>query len=76
MQEMRVQSLGQEGPLRRKWQSTPVFCLGNPMDRGSWQATVHGVLTARRNSVTKQQQSNISGVLSETGNLDTDSHRG
>ena len=20
-----------------------VFCLGNPMDRGAWQATVHGV---------------------------------
>ena len=19
------------------------FCLGNPMDRGAWQATVHGV---------------------------------
>ena len=19
------------------------FCLGNPMDRGTWQATVHGV---------------------------------
>ena len=21
-------------------------CLGNPMDRGAWQATVHGVTTA------------------------------
>ena len=28
---------------RRKWQPTPVFCLGNPMDRGAWWATVHGV---------------------------------
>ena len=25
MQETRVQSLGQEGPWRRKWQPTPVF---------------------------------------------------
>ena len=25
------------------WQSTPVFCLKSPMDRGAWWATVHGV---------------------------------
>ena len=31
-------------PWRRKWQSTLVFLLGNPMDRGAWQATVHGVM--------------------------------
>ena len=30
-------------PWRRKWQPTPVFLLGNPMDRGAWWATVHGV---------------------------------
>ena len=23
--------------------SVQYFCLGNPMDRGAWQATVHGV---------------------------------
>ena len=28
---------------RRKWQPTPVFLPGNPMDRGAWRATVHGV---------------------------------
>ena len=28
MQETRVQSLGQEDPLERKWQPTPVFLLG------------------------------------------------
>ena len=27
-------------PWRRKWQPTPVSCLGNPMDRGAWQPTV------------------------------------
>ena len=28
----------------RKWQLTPVFLPGeSPMDRGAWQATVHGV---------------------------------
>ena len=31
-------------PWRRKWQSTPVFsCPGNPMGKGAWPATVHGV---------------------------------
>ena len=28
---------------RRKWQPTTVSCLWNPIDRGAWQATVHGV---------------------------------
>ena len=28
-------------------------CLGSPMDRGVWQATVHGVVRVRYNSVTK-----------------------
>ena len=30
-------------PWRRKWQPTPVFLPENPMDRGAWWATVHGV---------------------------------
>ena len=30
-------------PQRRKWQPTPVFLPENPMDRGAWRATVHGV---------------------------------
>ena len=30
-------------PWRRKWQPTPVSCLENSMDRGTWHATVHGV---------------------------------
>ena len=30
-------------PWRRKWQPTQYSCLGNPMDRGAWWATVHGV---------------------------------
>ena len=44
MQETRVPSLGQEDPLE-KGTAYPrqCFCLGNPMDRGAWWATVHGV---------------------------------
>ena len=30
-------------PWRRKWQPTPIFLPGKPMDRGAWWATVHGV---------------------------------
>ena len=31
-------------PLRRRqWHSTSVLLLENPMDRGAWQAAVHGV---------------------------------
>jgi len=32
---------------RRKWQHTPIFLLGNPMDRGAWWAAVHGVTKSR-----------------------------
>ena len=33
---------------RRQWHPTPVlFCLENRMDRGAWQASVHGVAKSR-----------------------------
>ena len=38
---------------RRKWQPTSVFLPGNPMDRGAWQAIVHGVTRVRHDLVTK-----------------------
>ena len=54
MQEIRVQSLGQEDPPG-EGNSYPLqySCLENPMDRGAWQATVHGVSRVRHNSATK-----------------------
>ena len=44
MQETRGLSLGQEDPLE-KGMAYPLqySCLGNPMDKGAWQAAVHGV---------------------------------
>ena len=30
-------------------------CLENPMDRGAWQATIHGVTRVRHNLAAKQQ---------------------
>ena len=46
---------GQEDILeKRKWQPIPVSLLGKSMDRGSWQATVHGI-TKMSDMITKQQ---------------------
>ena len=60
MQETEVQSLGWEDPPG-EGNSNPLqySCLGNPMDRAAWQATVHGVARARHDLVTKEQQASI-----------------
>ena len=52
VQETWVQSLGQEDPLGGG-NGNPLqhSCLGNPMDRGAWRATAHGV--SRHNLATK-----------------------
>ena len=39
---MQVQSLGREDSLEKSY-PLQYSCLGNPIDRGPWQATVHGV---------------------------------
>ena len=33
----------QKIPWRKEWQPTPVLLLENPMNKGAWKATVHGV---------------------------------
>ena len=44
MQEMWVRSLGWEDPLEKEMTTrSSILALENPMDRGAWQATVHGV---------------------------------
>ena len=40
-------------PWRRKWQPSPVFLPGNPMDRGAWWATVQRVTKCRASLVTE-----------------------
>ena len=60
MEETQVQSLGQEGPLEKKRQPTSYSCLGNPMDRGAWQATVHGVTRVGHDLATKPLPPTIS----------------
>ena len=43
MQDTQVQSLGWEDPLEKGMAPLQYLCLENPMDRGAWRATVHGV---------------------------------
>ena len=45
MQETWVSSLGWEDPLEKGTAGYPLQYSGleNPVDRGAWQATVHGV---------------------------------
>ena len=43
MRETQVQSLGWEDCQEKGM--AKYSCLGNPMDRGTWQATVHEVKT-------------------------------
>ena len=54
MQETQVWSLGQEEHLEKEMatHSVQYSCLGNPMNRGAWWATVHGV---RQESDTTQR---------------------
>ena len=47
MQETEVQFLGREDPLEKGMTIYSSPCLGNLMDRGAWQATVHGVTKSR-----------------------------
>ena len=42
-------------PGKGKGNALQSSCLGNPMDREVWWATVHGVTRVRHNLVTKQQ---------------------
>ena len=48
MQETLVQSLVWEDPLEGGHGNPLQYsCLENPMDRGAWRATVHGVAKSR-----------------------------
>ena len=62
---MQVQCLGWEGPLEEA-QGKPLqnSCLENPMARGAWRATVHGVA-----------ESDMTEALSACVNLNLESKR-
>ena len=46
-QETQVQSLGQEDPLEKEMATLQYSCLKNPMDRGTWWATVQWITKSR-----------------------------
>ena len=44
MQEMWVPSRGRDDPLEKeRVTQSSILCLKNPMDKGAWRATLHGV---------------------------------
>ena len=48
MQENRAQSLGRDDPLEKGITThSSLLAWRNPMDRGAWRATVHGVAKSR-----------------------------
>jgi len=55
LQEMQVRSLGQEDPLEEGMatHSSQYSCLENPIDRGSWWASVHRVAELDTTEVTQ-----------------------
>ena len=57
MQETWVQSLGQEDPLEKGMAThSSILAWRIPMDRGAWQATVHGVTRVEHDLAIEQQQ--------------------
>ena len=54
IRETWVQFLGQEDPLEKEMAPPLQYsCLENPLNRGAWQATVHGVAKVRHDLATK-----------------------
>ena len=51
-------------PWRRKWQPTPESCLENSMDRGTWQATIHG---AAESDTTKHTHAHLTWASTDSG---------
>ena len=56
-----VQSLGREDPLEEELTTLQYSCLENPVDRGAWQAAVHGVTKSQ--SVTTEHTCNGIKIL-------------
>ena len=57
MQETQVPPLGQENPVKEEIATHSISCLGNPMDRETWRATVPEVARVRYHLVAKPTMS-------------------
>ena len=61
-QEMWVPSLGwEDSPGKGNGYPLQYSCMGNPMDRGAWQATVHGVAELGTTLATKRTHTPLEG---------------
>ena len=56
-------------PWRRAWQPTPVSCLKNAMDRGAWQAIVHGVTQLDMTEATKSAATAAKNLPANAGDI-------
>ena len=54
-------------PAERNGIPLQYFCLGNPMDRGAWQAMVHGVVRVGHDLETKPPHPDITGSFFKQG---------
>ena len=63
MQEMRVQPLSQEEPLEEEMATHSVFLPENPVDRGAWWATVHGVTESDITERLSKAQHSTQGLI-------------
>ena len=50
---------------RRKWQPTPVSCLGNPRDGGAWWAAIYGVAQSRTHRKWLSSSNSSSSMVQE-----------
>ena len=58
LQEMVVQSLGQEDPLKKEMSThSSILTWEIPMDRGAWWGTDHGVAKGKRHKLATEQHS-------------------
>ena len=60
-----IDSIPGLGRFPREGNGNPLqySCLGNSMDRGAWQATVHGITRVRHGLVTKSLPSTLHIIL-------------
>ena len=63
MQGARVQPLGQDDPLEKEWQPTPVFFPGESHRWRSLEGTVHGVADLDVTKATEQNQAKLISFL-------------
>ena len=62
-----VHSLHGEYPLEKEMANLLQYsCLENPMDRGAWRATVHGVTRVGHNLATKPPPESLRGLSKVT----------